>query len=265
VQFRLSFPGAHDPTKDWSYQGVSTTPGSTPVTVNDMVLYDGSTAVWGQAPSGDGSTTPPDTTPPGAPGKPTASSVADSSVTLTWPAATAGSLPLAGYQVYAGSTLLATTTATTWTATGLTPGTAYTFTVKAVDTAGNTSSASPAVTVTTTTTTTPPGGGTGAACTAVYKVTNSWSGGFQADVLVTNTGSAALNGWTLTFTFGGDQQVGSGWSGTFTQSGKKVTVTNPSWAPTLAAGGTVDPGFTATYSSSNAAPTGFALNGVACT
>ncbi|MGW5349650.1 glycoside hydrolase family 9 protein [Streptomyces sp. NPDC004031] len=265
VQFRLSFPGAHDPTKDWSYQGVSTTPGSTPVTVNDMVLYDGSTAVWGTAPSGDGGTTPPQTTPPGAPGKPVASPVADSSVTLTWPAATPGSLPLAGYQVYSGSTLLTTTTATSYTVTGLTPGTPYTFTVKAVDSAGNVSAASPAVTVTTTTTGTPPGGGTGAACTAVYKVTNSWSGGFQADVLVTNTGSAALNGWTLTFTFGGDQQVGSGWSGTFTQSGNKVTVTNPSWAAALPAGGTVDPGFTATYSTSNAAPTGFAMNGVACT
>ncbi|WP_255949529.1 glycoside hydrolase family 9 protein [Streptomyces odontomachi] len=50
VQFRLTFPGAHDPTGDWSYQGVSTTPGSTPVTVDHVVLYDGDTAVWGTAP-----------------------------------------------------------------------------------------------------------------------------------------------------------------------------------------------------------------------
>lgn len=265
VQFRLTFPGAHDPTKDWSYQGISTTPGSTPVTVNDMVLYDGATAVWGTAPSGGGTTPPPADTPPGAPGTPTASAVTGSSVTLTWPAATPGSLPLAGYQVFNGQTLLATTTATSYTVTGLTPGTPYTFTVKAVDTAGTTSAASPAVTLTTTTTSPPPGGGTGAACTAVYKVTNSWSGGFQADVLVTNTGSTTLNGWTLTFTFGGDQKIGSGWNGTFAQSGQKVTVTNPSWSPSLAPGGTVDPGFTGTYSASNAAPTGFALNGVACT
>ncbi|NUP37456.1 MAG: endoglucanase [Streptomyces sp.] len=268
VQFRLTFPGAHDPTKDWSYQGVSTTPGSTPVTVNDMVLYDGSTAVWGTAPSGDGTTPPPTTTPPGAPSGLTASAVTSSSLTLSWTAATPGTLPIAGYQVYAdtgsGAKLVGTTTtATSLAVTGLTAGMRYAFTVKAVDTAGNVSPASSTLPVTTMPSgTTPPPGS--AACTAVYKVTNSWSGGFQADVLVTNTGTAALNGWTLTFTFGGDQKIGSGWNGTFSQSGQKVTITNPSWAASLPAGGTVDPGFTATYSASNAAPTGFALNGVAC-
>lgn len=267
VQFRLTFPGAHDPSGDWSYQGVSKVPGSTPVTVDDMVLYDGSTAVWGTAPSGSG-TTDPQATPPGAPGTPTASAVTGTSVTLTWPAATPGSLPLAGYQVYAdrgaGPVLVGTTTGTSLVVSGLTAGTAYAFTVKAADTAGNLSAASPAVSVTTTTTTTPPPTG-GAACTAVYRVTNSWSGGFQADVLVTNTGSAALNGWTLTFTFGGDQKIGSGWNGTFTQSGQKVTVTSPSYAPQLPTGGTVDPGFTATYTTSNTAPTAFTLNGTRCT
>src|SRR5690242_14629497 len=31
VQFRLTFPGAHDPSKDWSYAGIATTPGATPI------------------------------------------------------------------------------------------------------------------------------------------------------------------------------------------------------------------------------------------
>jgi endoglucanase len=52
VQFRLTFPGPHDPTRDWSYQGVSTTPGSTPVNVSHIVLYDGTTPVWGSSPAG---------------------------------------------------------------------------------------------------------------------------------------------------------------------------------------------------------------------
>jgi endoglucanase len=50
VQFRLTFPGPHNPAGDWSYQGVSPTPGSVPVTVNNIVLYDGNTAVWGSTP-----------------------------------------------------------------------------------------------------------------------------------------------------------------------------------------------------------------------
>ena len=33
VQFRIASSGAWDPTNDWSYTGVSTTPGSTPVLV----------------------------------------------------------------------------------------------------------------------------------------------------------------------------------------------------------------------------------------
>jgi titin len=64
-------------------------------------------------------------------------------VVLTW-AASAGAT---SYQVYSGTTLLGTTTTTTYTATGLTNGTAYSFTVVAVN-GGGSSPASPAVTAT---------------------------------------------------------------------------------------------------------------------
>ncbi|NUP39753.1 MAG: avirulence protein [Streptomyces sp.] len=211
----------------------------------------------------DGGTTPP-ATGPGAPGTPSASAVTSSSVTLSWTAATAGSQPLAGYRVYAdsgsGAVQVGSTTGTSLTVTGLAANTAYTFTVKAIDTAGTLSAASGATRVTTS-----PASGGGAACTVAYTVTNSWSGGFQADVKATNTGSAALNGWTLAWTFGGDQQISSLWSGTATQNGQKVTVANASYNAALAPGATVDIGFTGTYGSSNAAPTGFTLNGAACT
>ncbi len=69
VQFRLSFPVAHDPTKDWSYAGIATTPGATPVSAPDIVLFDGSTQVWGALPSGGGGGT---VTAPSAPGTPAA-------------------------------------------------------------------------------------------------------------------------------------------------------------------------------------------------
>jgi hypothetical protein len=55
-----------------------------------------------------------------------------------------------GYDIYEGTTLKGSSTSTTYTVTGLTALTAYTFTVKAKDAAGNVSAASNAVNVTTT-------------------------------------------------------------------------------------------------------------------
>jgi len=93
------------------------------------------------SPSTTTSTLPPPT-PPGAPGQPTASNVAATSLTLTWTAATAGTNPIGGYQVYRVATpsdvLVASTNATTLTTpvTGLTPSTNYTFYVRALDNTG---------------------------------------------------------------------------------------------------------------------------------
>nr|AHL27899.1 cellulase [uncultured bacterium] len=56
VQFRITSAGAWDPTNDWSYQDVAKTPGATPVTVQNMELYAGSTRIWGSAPGSAGGT-----------------------------------------------------------------------------------------------------------------------------------------------------------------------------------------------------------------
>jgi endoglucanase len=96
-------------------------------------------------------------------------------------------------------------------------------------------------------------------------VSSQWSGGFQADVAVVNAGTSTVNGWTLTWTFGGDQHIGNAWNGTVTQSGQNVTAHDAGYNASIPPGGGVDVGFTATYSASNAAPHGFALNGTACT
>ncbi|HEY4456943.1 MAG TPA: cellulase family glycosylhydrolase [Pseudonocardiaceae bacterium] len=101
------------------------------------------------------------------------------------------------------------------------------------------------------------------ACQVTYTVTNDWSSGFQGSIDVTNNG-AALSSWTLGFAFPGNQQVSSGWNGTWTQSGPDVAVANAGWNGTLGTGGSVTLGFTATYSGSNAVPTAFTLNGVSC-
>lgn len=100
-------------------------------------------------------------------------------------------------------------------------------------------------------------------CTATVTISNSWSGGFQAAVSAKNGGSSTLNPWVVTFTVPSRVTIGSGWNGTFTQSGTTVTVTAPSWAAALAAGATASPGFTANGPSSPA-PSAVTLNGVAC-
>ncbi|WP_208816029.1 cellulose binding domain-containing protein [Micromonospora echinofusca] len=106
----------------------------------------------------------------------------------------------------------------------------------------------------------PPTGG----CRVTYAA-NSWSTGFTGSIAVANTGASAWPNWTLTFRFTGNQQVTQGWSAKFSQSGQQVTVTNESWNGTVAVKGSVSVGFNATYSGTNAAPVGFAVNGTPCT
>ncbi|WP_214107992.1 glycosyl hydrolase family 18 protein [Acrocarpospora catenulata] len=85
-------------------------------------------------------------TPPGAPGNLTSPVKTTRTVTLAWTAATPGSLPITGYEVYGGPATV-TTTGTSATVTGLNPNTAYTFTVKAKDRKGTLSAASAALNV----------------------------------------------------------------------------------------------------------------------
>jgi endoglucanase len=80
-------------------------------------------------------------------------------------------------------------------------------------------------------TTPPPAAG---ACTASYQTTNSWQGGFQAQVTVT-AGTSAVNGWAVTWTLAGGQSINQVWNGTLTTSNSTVAVKNASWNGALAA------------------------------
>jgi hypothetical protein len=104
--------------------------------------------------------------------------------------------------------------------------------------------------------------GATAVCSVNYTV-NQWAGGFTADVKVTNLG-AALNGWRLQWTYGGDQKVTSAWNAQVTQSGANVTAVNAAYNPSLPSGGSVDFGVQGTWSASDPTPTEFALNGTSC-
>ncbi|SEN14635.1 glycosyl hydrolase family 18 protein [Lihuaxuella thermophila] len=127
----------------------------------DIVTYGGSTykclqshtslpgweppnapALWSlQSPGGVG-----DTQAPSAPGNLASPSQTASSISLTWTAST-DNVGVTGYDVFRGTQKVGSSTATSYTDTGLTPDTSYTYTVKARDAAGNVSAASNALTV----------------------------------------------------------------------------------------------------------------------
>ena len=143
-------------------------------------------------------------------------------------------------------------------ATGAISGTAttagtYAVTVTATDSTGASGSATFTWTVS-----------AASACTVVYSTQSQWTGGFVAQVTITNNGTSAINGWKLGFTFPGDQAITDAWNGAESQSGENVTISNESYNATIAAGGSTSLGFQGTWTNSDAAPTSFTVNGTSC-
>ncbi|MFK0120925.1 glycosyl hydrolase family 18 protein [Streptomyces sp. NPDC090994] len=103
----------------------------------------------------DGTSVPGDAAP-SAPGTPTASDVTDTSVKLSWSAAT-DDKGIKNYDVLRDGAKVATVTGTSYSDTGLTKGTAYSYSVQARDTTDQTGPASGSVKVTTTGGSTDPG------------------------------------------------------------------------------------------------------------
>ncbi|WP_416977452.1 cellulose binding domain-containing protein [Streptomyces sp. T028] len=113
------------------------------------------------------------------------------------------------------------------------------------------------------------GGGTDptptGACAVTYTITNQWSGGFQADVTLANTGTSAWSGWSLNWSFPNGQTVSQLWNADYTQSGAALTAKNVAWNANVASGSSVSFGFTGTWTGSNTKPTAFKLGEQSCT
>ncbi|MFG1673789.1 arabinofuranosidase catalytic domain-containing protein [Micromonospora sp. NPDC049282] len=103
-----------------------------------------------------------------------------------------------------------------------------------------------------------------AGCSVSYSVSSSWSGGFGANVTVTNLGDP-VNTWRLTWNFTAGQTVTQYWNTALTQTGAAVTAANVSYNGAIPTGGSTNFGFNGSWTGSNPAPTSFALNGVTCT
>ncbi|MFL6144593.1 MAG: cellulose binding domain-containing protein [Labedaea sp.] len=115
-------------------------------------------------------------------------------------------------------------------------------------------------TTSTTTTTRPPGN-----CRVTYRV-NQWDSGFTANLTLANTGTAAINGWTLAFSFPASQRVVSGWNANWDQvvGGTNVTASNVDFNGSIAPGTSIEIGFNGSWAGSNPSPSNFTVNNNQC-
>lgn len=188
---------------------------------------------------GGGTTTGGDATPPAVPTGLSVTGTTSSSVSLSWAPST-DNVAVTGYQVFRNGTQVGSPTGTTFTDTGLTPGTAYSYQVLAFDAAANFSAKSTAVSATT-------ASATASGCSASWHIDSSWGGGFNVTVTVTNTSTTKTTaGWSVGWTWAGGQSVASMWNAVSAVSGSNETATNEPYNGVLAPGAATSFGFQGT-------------------
>jgi endoglucanase len=135
--------------------------------------------------------------------------------------------------------------------------------ISAAGTSSPSSPSSPSTSPSASPSTSPSTPGPAGAC-RVTSTVSAWNTGLTNSITITNTGTSAVNGWSLTFTLPAGQSITSGWSATYSPASGAVTATNVSYNGTLAAGASTTIGYQATHTGNAAAPTGFRLNGATC-
>lgn len=95
-----------------------------------------------------------------------------------------------------------------------------------------------------------------------YVVTNEWNTGFTAAVRITNTGTTAINGWNVSWTYSDGSSLTSAWGGTLSGT-NPYAGTNLDWNKTIQPGQTVEMGVQGTKGSSTSAQVP-AVTGAAC-
>ena len=160
----------------------------------------------------DTGTPPSDTTAPTVPTNLSATAVSSSAINLSWTAST-DAVGVTGYKVYRGGTQIGTSIGTSYSDTGLSASTQYTYTVSAYDAAGNNSSQSSSVSATTQSApvsdTTAPTTPTNLSATAVSSsaINLSWTA---------STDAVGVTGYKI---YRGGTQVGTSPSATYSDSG----------------------------------------------
>jgi acetylxylan esterase len=108
----------------------------------------------------------------------------------------------------------------------------------------------------------PPPPGTGS-CRVTY-TTNPWNTGLTASITIANTGTTAVEGWSLGFTLPAGQAITSGWGATYTPASGAVTAKNVAYNPAIAPGASIGIGLQASHTGDTGKPGSFTLNGTAC-
>jgi endoglucanase len=274
VQFRIASSGAWDPSNDWSYTGVSTTPGSTPVLVQRIPVYDNGVRIFGNEPGGG----VVDQTPPTTPTNLRVTGTTTTTASLAWNAST-DDVGVTGYQVSRGTTIAGNVTGLTFTDTGLTANTTYSYTVRALDASGKQSAASAPVNATTAqvtqdyTVAASPGslslarGGTASTTIAISRTNFTGAVSFSASglpggvtVAFNPSGATTGNSVTATFTASGTATLG-GSTVTLTGTSGSVTRSTPvSLTVTAGSDFTIGPGAATSVARGATANTTIAIN-----
>jgi endoglucanase len=100
-------------------------------------------------------------------------------------------------------------------------------------------------------------------CAVSYRATSVF-GVLAGTAVVRNTGEAAIDGWTLQWTFGGNQRILFAVGADLTQTGADVTAINASWNATVEPGRSTTFLFFGTSKGANPTPQQFTLNGTVC-
>jgi cellulase/cellobiase CelA1 len=108
--------------------------------------------------------------------------------------------------------------------------------------------------------TAPPAGGSGR-CTA--SIASEWDSGFTARVVVRNTGTTAINGWQLGWSFADGTRVSNHWNATVVGT-NPYTATPVSWNSLIQPGQQVEFGFNANKGRSGTPAPAIVLSGSVC-
>ncbi len=102
-------------------------------------------------------------------------------------------------------------------------------------------------------------------CRVRYVKQAQWHNGFLAQVTIENTGSKAIDGWQLRWSFLSGQTAGVDYGASLDQSGAMVTASAERWNGRIGPGRSVTFGFLGDpYTGPNPSPNSFTLNGTPC-